>query len=76
MLFVHEFIKFFYYRLQEGPMRAEEIWELTDDIHDISSNLGFVAFSWRILAQIQQLLDNHDHKFVLVISAHTATDRA
>lgn len=76
MLFVHEFIEFFYYRLQEGPMRAQEIWELTDDIHDISSNLGFVAFSWCILAQIQQLLDHHDHKLVLVISAHTATDRA
>ena len=57
-------------------MRAQEIWELTDDIHDISSNLGFVAFSWCILAQIQQLLDHHDHKLVLVISAHTATDRA
>lgn len=57
-------------------MRAEEIWELTDDIHDISSNLGFVTFSWCILAQIQQLLDHHDQKLVLVISAHAATDRA
>ena len=56
-------------------MGAEEIWELADDIHNISSDLSFVTLAWSILAKIQQLFNHHYNKLVFVVGAHTAADR-
>lgn len=42
MLLTHEFLKFVDDSLQEGPMRAEEVRELADNIHDIGGDLSFI----------------------------------
>lgn len=55
-------------------MGAKEIWELADDVHNISSNLSFVTLAGSILAKIQQLFNHHYYKLVFVVGAHTAAD--
>jgi hypothetical protein len=43
--FVHEFKQFVYHRLEELPMSLQEPGVLTNDIHDIGRDHGFVVFS-------------------------------
>jgi hypothetical protein len=42
MLLAHELLKFVDDRLQEGPMRAEEVRELAHNIHNIGGDLCFI----------------------------------
>jgi len=69
---VHELDQLLNHRLKEGPMRTEEVRELTNHVHNISGHESFVFLSVCVFAQIQQLLDNRYDKLVFLVIFHTS----
>lgn len=62
---VHEFEELVDNSLQEFPMCLEESRVLSDDVHDIGSNDGFVVLSAFDLAEPEQILDYGHQKAFL-----------
>ena len=58
---VHKFEELVDNSLQEFPMCLEESRVLSDDVHNIGSNDGFVVLSAFDLAKPEQILD-HGHQ--------------
>ena len=67
MCFVHEFEKLVDNCLEELPMRFEEAWVLTDDVHDVGCDHSLVVFTSLDLAETKQVLDNSDQKSLLCL---------
>ena len=53
---MHEFKQFIHDRLQEPPVSTKEAGVLTNDIHDVGGNDGFVVFTSLLLTQPQEIL--------------------
>jgi hypothetical protein len=62
---VHEFEQFIDNGLQELPMGLEEPRVLSNDVHYIGRDYGFVILSTLDLAKTQKVLDNgHEETFL------------
>jgi len=49
---VHKLIKFLYHGLKESPVGTQKIRELTNYIHDVCSDLGFIIFALSVFTKI------------------------
>lgn len=72
--FVHELEKFVDHGFQEFPVRFQESRVLSDDVHDVTCNDGFVVLAAFHFAQSEQLLDDSDEESLLNILGHGTTD--
>lgn len=59
---MHEFEKFVDDSSQEPPVRTKEAGVLTDNIHDVCSNNGFVVLAAAVLTQSQKVANNDNKK--------------
>ena len=67
MLLVHKLIKFFDDGLQEWPVLVQEVWKLSNNIHDVGSDQGFVRLSLLLLAKVQQFFDYRNNELIFLI---------
>jgi len=63
--FVHKFEELVHDGLEEFPVRLEEAWILTNDIHDIGRDDGLVILASLHFHQTQKLLDDRHQEPLL-----------
>jgi hypothetical protein len=59
---VHKLKELIYHGLQEFPMRLQESWVLSNNIHDVRCHDSFVVLSSLDFAQAKQILDHSDQE--------------
>ena len=71
---VHKFVQFVHDCLEEGPVVDKEAGELADNVHDVGGDEGLGVLSHRLLAEIEELLDDSAEELVFPINIHAPRD--